>query len=197
MKKIIISALTFLVLPCVTAQANSGVYGTLEAGLGTQQGLPSQAEANAVYYNNSSPGLRASLGYNHDFSKYWGLGAEAALGRYGDTNYTYADGTSNQIKSSTSEYLGVVMLHLQPVDIFVKAGETRQRMSAYGVNTPPTGSGVHPELALGTAYNITKHFAATVTYAHVFGEQVESISDLGGTLPGLNELLFGLRINFT
>lgn len=197
MKKIIFSALTFLVLPSLSAQANSGVYGTLEAGIGAQQGLPSEAEAQAIYYDNSYPGWRASLGYNHDFNRYWGLGAEAALGKYGDTNYTYADGGSNEVKSSTSEFLGVIMLHLQPMDFFVKGGMARQRMEVYGVDTPATGSRVHPEAAIGTAYNFTKHFAATLTYAHVFGEQVESIHDLGGSAPSLNELLFGLRINFT
>lgn len=190
-----------LVLLCciaVTAQARSGVYVTVDSGYGNQVGLPSQSDVGAVSVdNNNPPALRGALGYNYDFSSWFGLALEAALGKYGDLEYQFADGSTTTVKSSTSEFLAMLTVHVHRyVDLFTKVGETRQRMEVYGPNAPPTGAVVQPEVAVGSAVNITQHIAATLTYAHVFGDQIQSIADIGGAAPSLDEVLVGLRYSF-
>lgn len=186
-----------LLLPILGAQAVNGVYVTVEGGYGNLDGLPSQEAANAVNLDNNNVGYRGALGYNHDFFTHFGIGLEAALGKYGDSVYTYADGSSNTIKSSTSEFLAVLSYHVIPqLDFFLKGGEVRNRMEVYGINAPGPGAKIQPELAITGAYNFNRHLAATLTYGKIFGTEVDEIHHIGGEAPSVNMALLGLRYTF-
>lgn len=191
----ILLCLACLIAP-VLSEAVSALYLEGDLGYATQNGLPDALQAAATSLDEHNFGYRGAIGYNHDFSNLFGLGLEAGLGKYGDAQYNYANAITTTVKSANSEFLLVSTFHFSPVDIFLKVGEVRQRMEVTGFNAPATGSQIQPEAAIGGAYNFSRHIAATLTYAHVFGDQVAAISDLGGVAPSLNEVLFGLRFTF-
>jgi|JI102314A1RNA_FD_contig_101_223308_length_3070_multi_4_in_0_out_0_4 hypothetical protein len=196
-KKFLYLPLLFL-FAITSIYAKNGIYLTLDGGYANQSGLPSPATAGASSLENSnSPNaIRAGVGYNHDINRFWGIGVDIGVGQYGDATYNYPDGTDTKVVSSTVEFLGVGMFHLQKTDILLKLGGLRLTPEVTGQNAPAEDTQIRFEAALGAAYNFTPHFAATATYAHVFGGQVNTISDLGLQTPSLNEGLIGLRYTF-
>ncbi len=199
MKKKSLYLLPLFLFAITNLYAESGIYLNLDGGYANQSGLPNPETTGATSLDdgNSPNAIRAGIGYNHDFNRFWGIGVEIGAGQYGDATYNYPDGTNTKVVSRTVEFLGVGMFHLQKIDILTKLGGIRLTPEVTGENTPTEeDTQIRFEAALGVAYNFTPHFAATATYAHVFGGQVDTISDLGLQTPSLNEGLIGLRYTF-
>lgn len=199
MQKMKLLVLVSTALVAGVAQAQSGLYVSLEGGVASQNGLPSQIDAGATSIDKSlSPNsIRGSLGYNHDLTSLLGIGLEVGAGKYGKTTYHYADGTTTEISSGTVEFLATSMLHINPkFDVIAKVGGIRLTPQVSGKNAPDEDTQIALQAGIGAAYNFTKHFAATFNYAHVFGTSVTSISDVGGKVPSVDEALLGLRYNF-
>lgn len=196
-KLLLITTLTAAAL--TTAQAQNGIYLSIDAGIASQSGLPDQAKVNATNVQTSySPNaLRASVGYNHDLNSRVGIGLDAALGQYGKTTYTYSDGTTTEVTSRTLEFLATSTFHLnKQFDLIAKVGGLRLTPNVKGKNAPPEGTQICPEAAIEAAYNMDPHLAFTLTYAHVFGSKINTVADLGDAAPGLNEGLLGVRYTF-
>ena len=188
--------LTLLLSASVHAQ--NGIYVTADGGFANQSGLPDVQTAGALSLDNSRSlnAMRFGVGYNHDLNQLFGIGLDIGTGRYGDATYQYADRMTTKVYSSTLEFLMTGTLHLQQTDLFAKAGGLRLTPKVSGMNAPEEDTQIRLEAALGAAYNFTPHFAATLTYAHVFGSQVETIAQLGAQTPSLNEALLGFRYTF-
>jgi len=180
------------------AQATNGVYLQLDGGIAYQNGLPSLSEAGATSIDTSGTpnALRGVIGYNHDLTPLFGIAFEAGPGIYGQSIYNYANGDTSKIKSSTIEFLGVGTFHIQKMDLFIKAGAVRLSPETSGFNTEEGDTRNKAEGAIGLAYNFSPHFAASFTYAHVFGDSIDKINDVGYLVPSLNEGLFGIRYTF-
>lgn len=189
----ILSAL--LTLP--TAYAKDGIYVTLDTGFATQNGLPdsNQTQADSVENRWLPPAIRAAIGYNHDITPQFGVGFEAGPGYYGKTVYQFDSG-SNTVTESTLEFLAVASWHVQRYDWIAKLGGLRITPNISGNNAPESDTQIRLEAALGAAYNITPHIAATLTFAHVLGDNISSFDEIGAKTPSLNEALVGMRYTF-
>jgi OOP family OmpA-OmpF porin len=200
MKKTLL-ALTALSVFCYStfAHAYNGIYFTGEGGIATQSGLPSAESVGAESVTTSyrPNAVRLGVGYNHDLTRYFGLGINVGLGWYGKTTYDYYDDTSNDVSSRGLEFLAVGTFHVTRCwDLFAKVGGVRQTMIVTGVNAPSRQTQIRSEAAIGAAYNFTPHFAATITYARLIGQNVDSIANLDNQGPSVNEGLIGLRYTF-
>jgi OOP family OmpA-OmpF porin len=199
MKKIFLLTAAVATFGFTTAQAQNGIYMAIDAGIAKQNGLNSQTDANVTDVNTSySPNaVRLSTGYNHDFNSHFGIGLDVALAQYGKTTYTYNSGGKTDVTSRALEFLAISTFHLnKQFDVFAKAGGLRITPKVSGVNAPAEGTQIFPEAALGTAYNLNEHLAFTFTYAHVFGNTIKTVSELGDAAPGLDEMLLGIKYNF-
>jgi opacity protein-like surface antigen len=183
-----------LFLSSLSAFATSGIYLTLESGIGNQTGLPSAAEIGAIRSRTTliPSAYRAGLGYNHDFSSSIGIGLDFALGRYGNKTYMYPNGKT-YVHSDTLEFLPFLQWHFHQLDLIGKIGGIRQTLNISGVDAQPNETQIAPELAVGVAYNFTSHLALTVTYARVFKDQIHSFNHLHNQSPSMTEWLVGLR----
>lgn len=198
-KYLLISSAALLALYAANAAAYNGIYLTGEGGIAAQTGLPSafKVGADSVTTSYSPNALRFGVGYNHDLTCRFGIGMNIGLGWYGNTIYDYPNDTNNHVKSKALEFLAVGTYHMtQRVDIFAKVGGVRQTMLVTGFNAPGEETQIRSEAAIGTAYNFTPHLAATLTYAHLFGEQVDSINNLNNEGPSINEGMLGIRYTF-
>jgi hypothetical protein len=191
--------ISIAVLTASTAQATNGIFVTLESGIATQTGLPAPDTVNASSLATSlTPlALRGGVGYNHDITSYLGLGMNVGLGQYGNSTYLYDNGDTTTIKSEALEFLALITTHIQQVDIIGKIGGVRQESRVTGTNAPDKSDHHNnPEAGIEIAYNFSPKFAATATYAHVFGGTPDEISNIPKDSVSINEFLFGLRYTF-
>lgn len=198
MKKKIFALAIFSLIHLNTTQAQNGIYLTLDGGFANQSGLPTESAVNAISLDTSHApnALRLGLGYNHDFNTLFGIGLDIGGGQYGKATYNYANGTNTSITSRTLEFLATGTFHLQKFDLTGKVGGLRLTPKVTGENAPSENTQIRFEGAITGAYNFTPHLAVTLTYAHVFGSQIDSISDLGKQTPGLDEGLLGIKYIF-
>jgi opacity protein-like surface antigen len=199
MKKTLLLSALLCPLIFTSAQAQNGIYVSLEGGIAEQNGLPTKEDVGATDLKTSyAPNaVRASVGYNHDLFSIFGIGFEAGLGQYGKSTYTYADGAETKVVARTLEFLAVGTFHLDPkFDVFAKIGGLRQTPTISGRNAPETTAKIATQTAIGAAYNFTPNLALTLTYTHVFGSQVKTLKELDGQAPSLNEGMLGIRYTF-
>lgn len=204
MKKIILSFVAiFTGLISANSYATNGIYLTAESGWAEQTGLPDKdapgfdQDAYKIDTQQFLSAYRGSVGYNHDFCFYpkLGFGLNIGYGRYGKATYYFPNGNSS-IYSTALEFLGVITYHIYNFDIFGKGGGIRQTIHVNGVDTQPVQTRIHPEFAIGGAYNFTPHWAMTLTYARVLGQKSHNLDTAANQAPGLNEVLLGLRYTF-
>jgi len=197
MKKQLLCSTLALIL--ASAHAENGIYLSIEGGIAAQDGLPTQGDVGAVDMQTSYAinAIRASVGYNHDLFSFFGFGLETGVGQYGKTTYTYGNGLTTEVTARTLEFLAVGTFHInKQFDLLTKIGGLRLTPIASGVNAPGNNAKICTEAALGVAYNISPHLAATLTYSHVFGSQLDTIGELSGKAPSVNEGMLGIRYTF-
>lgn len=185
-----------LLLPTL-ALAQNGIYTSLESGWAGKSGLPSQSAVGASQvHRDDAPVARLAIGYVHDFFPKFGAGLEAGRGWYGHYTYRFSTTPSGSIRSSTTEFLAVAVLHQAAWDYLVKTGGIRNtsKIRYYQGNRDSTR--IQPEVALGLAYTFRPHFAVMGEYAHSFGSSIHSLAKPNWASPSLNELLLGLRVTF-
>jgi opacity protein-like surface antigen len=177
--------------------AKSGLYLTLETGSAHQQGLPSKA----IDRFQEKPGaLRVGLGYNHDITillGILGIGGEIAMS-YLDKEIYPSPIDTLKVYSRTFEFLFPVQLHISRLDITGKLGGIRHTIVISDQVDKKDKTKIEPLVNVGSAFNFTPHFAATINYIHIFGSGYIRI----GTFPfemtdtSINELLAGIRYTF-
>lgn len=199
MNKLAITGLVFI-LSVTTALARNGVFVNTQFGWSFLQGLPSQAQANAIRLNkNSFPALRFGIGYMHDIYRWLGVGVEVAKGRYAQYRYTLPMDTV-KTESTTNEFLLVIMWHLcRQWDIYTKVGGIRHTIKIRfrqltGPNQSETRNRI--EYGGGLGYNINRHVAVTLEGAYTPGMTIGKLSDIGWNAPGITEILAGIRFSF-
>jgi hypothetical protein len=190
------------------AQAVNGIYLWVEGGWAQQNNLPSPEQVMAQNLHSDLPiGLRASVGYNHDFFSHFGVGLEVAAGHYGDSVYEFTQQSDVHITTNTVEFLGALNFHWNQWDFFSKLGGVRESPDISGPSSAESHTLVDPEWIVGTAYNFTgptywSHFAVSLDYMTI-------IKNLNGDLniqdptnnvwrasTTINAVLVGLRYNF-
>ncbi|MFT3741295.1 MAG: outer membrane beta-barrel protein [Gammaproteobacteria bacterium] len=195
-QKIIVCALS-LGFPLLS-WATSGIYISVDTGLAEQSGLPDaqQSQANTVETDLMPPAWRAVIGYNHDFNSHFGIGFEGGPGYYAKTTYQFP-GYSNSVSEETLEFLSTATWHVnRRFDLIGKIGGLRITPEISGPNAPEQDTQIRFETAIGAAYNVTRHAAATLTYAHVAGTSITDFDEIGQKTPSLNEILLGIRYTF-
>lgn len=188
----------FICLLCpLLAQAQNGIYTTLETGWAWKNSLPSQQESGAQSVDQKNiPAWRMAIGYLHDISSKFGVGFEAARGIYGQYTYRYSNQPSDVAKNSTTEFFIVTELHRNTWDYFVKLGGIRNTTVITNHISDSNITRIQPEAAIGTAYTFLPHWAVTGEYAHSFGNHISNLLTPGWKSPSLDELLVGIRITF-
>ncbi len=196
-KKILAASIISLIATS-NALATDGIFITLDTGLSKESGLPSPEAIGATSAdNNLTPlALRVSIGYNHDLASYLGLGLNVGLGQYGNYVYHYDDGDTTTVKSQTLEILALITTHIQKFDLIGKIGGVRQKTLVTGLNAPDDSHHNNPEAAIELAYNFSPRFAATATYAHVYGGTPKDLWSVSHNSVSLDEYLIGLRYTF-
>lgn len=201
MIKIIFVLLTLFFSQAILAQ--SGIYITSESGWANQTGLPSASNAQAQSIKQSNfPILHLSIGYLHDFqwlNDKFGLGFEAGGGLYRGSTYYFSSGKKVDTYSKTLEFLAVLSWHLQPLDLFVKAGGIRHTLtnfSALSNSSSRDDTKIQPEVTAGINYNFNTHFALTSEYLHTFGSNIDNFNNQELQCPSLNAVLVGIRVAF-
>ncbi len=184
-----------LVTLTVCAWGEGALYVNLDSGWAQQSGLPSVTAVNATQFSNTLfPSVwSGDIGYNHDFDPYIGLGAEAGAGYFGKANYTFSTGNST-FKSFAMSFLGTLTGHYKQADFLVKTGLARMNVRITGLNQD-SYSRAHMEVAAGTAYRFTPHVAMQLTYLHIFGDDVASLTNSYST-PSINAVLIGVKFIF-
>lgn len=192
---IVISLLTCMLTNQV--QARDGIYIDLDTGWANQTGLPNKEQTGALNIDSkNSPIGHAAVGYNHDVNHCFGLGFEIGYGKFGKQTYHFPDRVNSSVQSRSLEFLFASQFHLiNQFDILGKVGGIRQTMSLSGFNRDDQTQ-IRPEVGLGGAFNFTPHLAGTLTYAHVFGQQISDLANVGRSTPSLNEVLIGIRGTF-
>ncbi len=181
-----------------SAHAKNGIYTTFDTGVAQQTGLPTASQVGATNSESESfpSAFRFAVGYNHDLYESLGIGLDVAYGRYGKQTYTYSTGDM-YVRTRTLEIAALLQWHVNSQwDVIGKLGGLRQTSQISGVNAQSNETLISPEISVGAAYNFTQHVAATMTYAHVFGDQMSTLDDLANKVPSLNEFLIGLRYTF-
>ncbi len=165
-----------------------GLYGGMQLGSSeTHYGLSgfnntnNNTEVNNGTVTSSGFGERILLGYR--FMQYFA--AEAGYTNYGTAtggNLTYTNGTNadGKIKEQSFDlYAKGILPIAQEVDLYAKAG-----MGVISSKTTTTAgfsksrSVTRPGLAGGASYNITKNFAADVSYNRIVGSGKVKSADL-------------------
>ena len=96
--KVIISA-GIATLLSHTACAQSGIYISGALGWSQQQGMPTPKDIGAISESTQPFSGNISLGYNHDFSTFFGLGLEAGWSHFASTTYDSSMGGSEKLRS--------------------------------------------------------------------------------------------------
>lgn len=201
MIKIIFVLLSLLFSQTIFAQ--SGIYITSESGWANQAGLPSADNAQAQSVKQSNfPILRIIIGYLHDLqflNDKLGIGFEAGGGLYRGSTYYFSSGKKIDTYSKTLEFLAILSWHLQPIDLFVKAGGIRHTLTNFSAISNSSGNNetkIQPEVAVGVNYNFNTHFALTSEYLHTFGSNINNFKNQELQCPSLNAILVGIRVAF-
>lgn len=195
----IITYFIFLFILPQSAFALTGIYTAFEAGWANQIGLPDKETARAddlKIYN--FPVGRLSVGYIHDFDflPVIGMGFEAGVGYYGKDTYDYKYLETREMKSSTAEFLAVLISHIKQVDLFGKIGGIRHTITGVNKSDKSDKSAIQSEIIIGAAYNFNDHFAITTSYLHTFGQAINDLTNVDAECPSINAVLGGLRFTF-
>lgn len=188
------------------AQAVNGIYLWGEGGYAQQTNLPSSDAVMAQNFHADLPlGLRASVGYNHDFTHYFGLGLEVGTAYYGHGIYQFAQQDDVGISTTTVEFLTALNFHYHQWDFYSKLGGIRITPSLSGETSAEPDTIIDGEVIVGTAYNFSgpylNHFALTLNYITIlqnFNDD-NDIHDPNHTWTAsttANAVLLGLRYNF-
>lgn len=193
----------------VKAQAVSGIYVSLDGGWAHQTGLPSVELVNATSMSQSQEpnAYRGGIGYNHDFTRYFGMGVEVGAGRFGQATYQFADTEEMTIASDTMEFLASFLFHIRQFDLFTKVGGTRLTPSISGADAAVGGTIINPSFIFGGAYNLQatpacpllRHFAVTLSYETILKSDEHDIKEpngLWGVSTAFDAVLLGIRYTF-
>jgi hypothetical protein len=181
--------------------AKSGLYLTLETGSAHQHGLPSANQFKAMDRLQEKPGaLRVSIGYNHDITVLLGMlgiGCDIAISYLDKESYLLPMDTLKAY-SRTLEFLFPAQLHISRWDITGKLGGIRHTIIISNHLDKKDETKIEPLVSLGSAFNFTHHFAATINYIHIFGSGYSRIGafQFEITDTSINELLAGIRYTF-
>ena len=186
-----------LLFVTLNSYSHDGIFFTVEGGWASPSDMPSSNEVGAFKVNSSNfPVFRASLGYMHDFTPYYGLGIEAGFADYGNYDY-YAKCLMVNTQISTTEFLVTNEYHINSqYDFYVKIGGIRNTFEIISNNKKynEEHTKIQPMVVVGGNYNITPHVAITVSYSRSFGETIHSLTDRSWVAPSINTILTGLRI---
>lgn len=189
--------LTLALLLSANLYAKDGIYITLDSGWVDQVGLPTASDVGAdqTEANHISVG-RIGIGYNHDLFTCLGIGLDVGYGYYGRNTYLYPFNNKSLVRSRAIEFLLLSQFHWMNWDIIGKGGGLRQTILVSGKDAQDNQTQICPELSLGLAYNLTTNFAVIVTYARVYGQDIQNFHDLNNKTPSLTEMLIGIRYSF-
>ena len=179
------------------AYAETGIYIDGVTGWADQSGLPSASAVGATSISTDdfvTTVWGGDIGYNHDFARYIGAGFEVDAGTFGETTYTFPNGTST-IRSPVIGFLAAVTPHWGPVDFLFKAGLGREFANVAGLNSNSAACDNGFEFQTGLAYNIIPHLAVDTVYMRFDGEQTNSFAR-SSILPTINAVLVGVRVIF-
>ena len=221
MKKILLTTAGIMALgTTLTATAASGIYFAGEAGYAQRSGMPDKSTSTVFGSTITSKkeddqnlAGRIAIGYNYDISSTFGLGAEVGYGYYGETRYAKEAFLNGNYKATAWDLLAVGTWHItNKWDLIGKGGlayETLRDDDDQLLDFGDHADKVVPMIALGTAYNITPNFAATLTYYHLFGDKVTLDNNWGNNytvnnksyggkeqVPSINALFLGLKYTF-
>ena len=190
------------------AHAVSGIYLWGEGGWAEQTNLPSADSVMAQSFHHDLPvGLRASVGYNHDFNHYFGLGVEVGAAYYGHGVYEFTQQSDVGISTNTMEFLSALNFHFHQWDFYSKLGGIRITPHLTGQTSAEAHTIIDGEVIIGTAYNFSgpsylSHFAVTLNYITILQNfnNDDNIHDSEDTAwkasTTANALLLGIRYNF-
>lgn len=198
MRKIfLLSSVLLLTFFSVSAQAKNGIYITLESGWAQQTDLPdiSNSGANRITGDSLPSAFRGGIGYNHDITRWLGVGMDVGIGRYGHETYFY-NTDQTDVRTRTLEFLGLIQFHLRKWDLFFKGGGIRETVFIKGHDAQDKQTQSRPEFGLGLAYNFTPHLAAILDYDHIIGTGIPDFPSALNKTPSLNELMLGIRVSF-
>lgn len=202
----------FIVLPSIligllawqtNAEAESGIYFNILSGWANVSSFPSQSSMGATHLDRQqAPIVRGGIGYLHDFNfnPHYGFGFEIGAGWFGRSTYTYANGTQDSAQTSTTEFLAVLTRHIKKLDVFVKAGGIRNTTHLELTSGNIDSTDIQMQLGGGINYHIAPHVAVTTAYYHTFSNNGLIVTSTRGPAwrtPSLNEVLVGMRFNFT
>lgn len=198
----------YFALFMLQAQAVSGIYLWGEGGWAEQTNLPAADAVMAQRFHTDLPlGLRASVGYNHDFNPYFGLGLEVGTAYYGHGVYEFSQQGDVGISTSTVEFLSALNFHFHQWDFYSKLGGLRITPSLSGEPSAEPSTIIDGEVIVGAAYNFCgpsylSHFALTLNYITILQNFKDDNNIHDSENPAwsasttANALLFGLRYNF-
>ncbi len=207
--------------PINTPAPKGGMYAGIGLGVGSLD-MPSDISSDAIVSNQdqkNNMGLagRLDVGYLMDVRSNMLVGAELGYNYLPQTKYTVtyddANGTVNNEYKYTQysvDALGVAKYLMQNgFDIFGKAGVAYVKQTAKLTSGNSAVSKDHlgkilPEVALGAGYAVNSNVEATFTYAHVFGDDIDQVSDvtaatasnINGQVVSSNTFLFGVDYKF-
>ena len=197
MRKQLVTFFSVLSLCPMAALATTGIYIDGVTGWADQSGLPNATVVDATSISTEefvTTVWGGDVGYNHDFARYIGAGFEIDGGTFGETTYTFPNGTST-IRSPMIGFLAEVTPHWGPVDFILKGGLGRQFAQVAGLNSGSAGCDNGFEFQTGLAYNIIPHLAVDVVYLRFDGKQADAFTH-SSIVPTINAILVGPRVIF-
>lgn len=201
-----------------------GLYAGLGLGVGaldiSSDLITDKAAKNTNQQNNWGFAGRVDVGYLLDITGDVLVGAEVGYNYLPQTKYTFntvtdTDPDKPNVKHSYkySDYsfdMLAVAKYLLPenFNVFGKAGIAVVKQTASLEDSGNTSKDhltkVLPEIALGVGYNVNANVETTLTWAHVFGDDLSDVKDvskataasINSDVPSSNTILIGVDYKF-
>lgn len=195
-----------------------GLYAGLGLGVGaldiSSDLITDKAAKNTNQQNNWGFAGRVDVGYLLDITGDVLMGAEVGYNYLPQTKYTFDTGTGTAQQSyKYSDYsfdMLAVAKYLLPenFNVFGKAGVAVVKQTASleksGKTTKDHLTKVLPEIALGVGYNVNANVETTLTWAHVFGDDLSDVKNvstataasINSDVPSSNTILIGVDYKF-